>query len=149
MTLQPLRVSFEVAADQEHAFRAWTERIDAWWPASHSASGDPDRRVVLEPGVGGRIYERTPDGTEHEWGVVTRWEPFAVLAYRWHLRCTPEEATDIRIDFVPVDKRTTRVEIEQTSWERLGAEAQVWRDRNRAGWAGVLPHYRDHLEDTR
>jgi hypothetical protein len=23
--------------------------------------------VIIEPGVGGRIYERTPQGEEHDW----------------------------------------------------------------------------------
>jgi hypothetical protein len=35
----------------------------------------------------------------------------------------------------------TRVEIEHRGWERLGADAGVWRDRNRAGWETLLPHF--------
>ena len=30
-----------------------------------SVSGERGLRVIFEPG--GRIYERTPDGTEHDW----------------------------------------------------------------------------------
>jgi hypothetical protein len=33
------------------------------------------------------------------------------------------------------------VEIEHRGWERLGADAQTWRDRNGGGWATLLPHY--------
>jgi hypothetical protein len=33
----------------------------------------------------------------------------------------------------------TRLEITHTGWERLGAEAETWRDANRGGWAGLLP----------
>jgi len=40
---------------------------------------------VLQAGVGGRIYERAADGTEHEWGEVTVWQPPERLAYLWYL----------------------------------------------------------------
>ncbi len=36
---------------------------------------------------------------------------------------------------------TTRVEIEHRGWEALGAEGESWRDRNRGGWATLLPHF--------
>jgi hypothetical protein len=35
----------------------------------------------------------------------------------------------------------TRVEIEHRGWERLGAQGEEWRDRNRGGWRTLLPHY--------
>ncbi|MDO8485480.1 MAG: hypothetical protein Q7S35_11135 [Candidatus Limnocylindrales bacterium] len=35
----------------------------------------------------------------------------------------------------------TRVEIEHRGWERLGDVGEHWRDRNRGGWATLLPHY--------
>jgi hypothetical protein len=36
---------------------------------------------------------------------------------------------------------TTRVEIEHRGWERLGSGGEEWRDRNRGGWATLLPHF--------
>ncbi len=63
----PLRLSFDVACDPERAFRLWTAEIARWWPGDHTVTGDPEL-VVIEDGVGGRIYERGADGTEHEWG---------------------------------------------------------------------------------
>ena len=65
----PLRISFEVACPAEHAFSTWTSRIGAWWPSDHTVSGDPGLAVFLEGGVGGRIYERTANGVEYDWGV--------------------------------------------------------------------------------
>jgi hypothetical protein len=50
----------------------WTERIGTWWPADHTISGAPVA-VVLEGRIGGRIYERTAQGGEHDCGVVTVW----------------------------------------------------------------------------
>ena len=61
----PLLMSFDVACSAEHAFRVWTDRIGTWWPPDHTATGRADL-IVLEGGVGGRIYERTSDGVEHD-----------------------------------------------------------------------------------
>jgi hypothetical protein len=96
---------------------------------------------VLEDRVGGRIFERAPDGTEHEWGEVTVWEPPVRLGYLWHLRRDRADATDVDIRFVELAAGTTRVEIVHTGWQRLGAGGQDWRDRNRAGWETLLPHF--------
>jgi len=75
-----LRFTFDVACSPEHAFSVWTTRIGTWWPSDHTVSGHPDR-VVLQPDVGGGIYERTADGTEYDWGEVTVWQPPTRLAY--------------------------------------------------------------------
>ena len=137
---EPLRLDLVVAGPVEHAFDVWATRIDTWWPRDHSASGDPDARVVLEPRVGGRIYEVTADGRELEWGEVTGWEPPQRLAYHWHLRTDRASATDVEIRFVAVGDET-RVEIEHSGWERLGDAAETWRGRNHAGWTTLLPHF--------
>ena len=137
----PLRVSFEVACPAAHAFEVWTSRFGTWWPSDHTVSGDPHALVVLEPKVGGRIYERQVDGIEHEWGEVTRWEPPERLDYRWHLGRAREAATDVEVRFVPLDAGGTRVEIEHHGWERLGEAGADWRDRNRRGWESLLPHF--------
>ena len=67
--IEPLVVEFEVQAPVAHAFRVWTERCGLWWPSSHTVSRRP-AAIVFEPHPGGRIYERGPDGAEHEWGEV-------------------------------------------------------------------------------
>jgi hypothetical protein len=97
--------------------------------------------VVLEPGVGGRIYERTPAGVEHDWGEVTVWEPPIRLGYLWHLRRDRADATDVEIRFSDGGEGRTRVEIEHRGWERLGADGPGWRDRNHAGWRTLFPHF--------
>jgi hypothetical protein len=138
--IEPLRLAFDVECAPEHAFMVWTERIASWWPADHTASGEPDLTVILEGRVGGRIFERTPDGTEHDWGEVTLWEPPHRFGYLWHLRRDRADATDVEIRFVP-DGAATRVEIEHRGWERLGADGRDWRDRNLGGWTSLLPHF--------
>ena len=140
--IEPLRLEFEVAAPADHAFRTWTADIDRWWPADHTVTGKDDLTVVLEGRLGGRIFERTSDGAEIDWGWITAWDPPSRFVYQWHLRRDRADATEVEIRFEPIDPATTRVEIEHRGWERLGADAQTWRDANGGGWASLLPHYR-------
>ena len=139
--IEPIRLSFEVDCLPEHAFETWTGRIDQWWPADHTVTGEDGLTVVLEGRPGGRIFERTRSGAEHDWGEVTVWEPPGRFAYLWHLRRDRADATDVDIRFVDLGDGTTRVEIVHAGWERLGAEGETWRDRNHGGWATLLPHF--------
>ena len=139
--IEPIRLAFEGDCPPDHAFEVWTGRISTWWPADHTVSGEPDAAVVLEPRRGGRIFERTAAGIEHEWGEVTLWEPPSRFVYLWHLRRDRADATEVEIRFVPFGEGTTRVEIEHRGWEALGAGGEDWRDRNHGGWATLLPNY--------
>ena len=139
--IEPIRLAFEVRCPPAQAFAIWTSDIDRWWPADHTVTGTDDLLVVLEPRLGGRIFERTPGGIEHEWGEVTIWEPPGRFGYLWHLRRDRADATEVEIRFVDAGTDTTRVEIEHRGWEALGAEAETWRDRNHGGWATSLPRF--------
>lgn len=146
--IEPLRLSFEVACSVEHAFATWATKTSLWWPASHTATGERGFAVCFEPRVGGRIYERMPGGEEIEWGEVTAWEPPTRLAYLWHIGTTRARATDVEITFAAREDGTTAVTIVHGGWERLGDDGPGWRDANRGGWAGLLPHYRRACGDT-
>jgi glyoxylase-like metal-dependent hydrolase (beta-lactamase superfamily II) len=102
-----------------------------------------DDPVGVFPGHGATttIKRTTADGVEHDWGEVTIWEPPNRLGYMWHLRRDRADATEVEIRFVPSGAAATRVEIEHRNWERLGADGETWRDRNRGGWETLLPHY--------
>jgi uncharacterized protein YndB with AHSA1/START domain len=105
--------------------------------------------VVLEPRIGGRIFERTVSGTEHDWGEITVWEPPRRLVYVWHLRRDRVDATEVEVTFRELDPSTTVVEIEHRGWERLGAQGPEWRNANQAGWDGLLPHFVDAIQSQR
>ena len=77
---------------------------------SPQPSGDP-ATVAFEGHVGGRIYERGPDGIEHDWGQVTLWEPPVRLGYTWHLGGRADGATDVEIGFLGREGDVTVVEI--------------------------------------
>ena len=113
---EPIELRFEVACSPEHAFDTWANRTSLWWPPSHSMSSAPGLVVTFESRPGGRIFERTPEGVEHDWGEILAWEPPRRLASLWHL------GTD-------------------RGRERLGADGPAWRERNLGGWSGLLPHF--------
>ena len=138
--LEPLSLAFEVDCEPAHAFDVWTARTSLWWPKSHTVSTESGLHVVFEPRVGGRIFERTSSGVEHDWGRILAWEPPGRIVYEWHLRVDRADATEVEIRFVAAGPATTRVEIEHRGWERLG-DGATWRERNKGGWSTLLPHY--------
>ncbi|MFL5777989.1 MAG: SRPBCC domain-containing protein [Chloroflexota bacterium] len=140
-TPDPIRLSFEVACSAARAFELWTARTSMWWPASHTVTAAPGLEVVFEGGDGGRIFERAPDGTEHDWGWITRWQPPGRLVYRWHLRSDRADATEVEIRFTDLGKGRARVDIEHRGWELLGSAGPARREGNLAGWGSLLPHF--------
>jgi uncharacterized protein YndB with AHSA1/START domain len=146
--MEPLELRFAVDCSPEHAFDVWAARTSLWWPPGHSVSADPGLTVTFEPRPGGRIFERTPDGTEHDWGEVLDWEPPRRLRYLWHLRFDRADATEVEIVFASGAGGGTDVTITHRGWERLGAKGPERRERNRRGWDGLIPHYRRACAET-
>ena len=136
-----LRISHELRCSPAHAFDVWTTRLSMWWPKAHSASGDPDTEVHLEPRLGGRIFERTSDGREIDWGEITAWEPPHRLGYTWHIAWDVAQATDVAITFVALGDDRTRLDIVHTGWERFGEASERWRTANTGGWTALLAAY--------
>ena len=143
---EPLEFTFEVACRPATAFSMWTTRASIWWPTDHSVSGERELEVLFEERIGGRIFERTPSGAEHQWGRITAWEPPTRLAYTWHLGFAPEDATVVEIRFVDAGGNRTRVEIVHGGWDRLSEGAPQRREGNRLGWTSVFPHFVEAIE---
>ena len=141
--MEPLRLSFAVACPVEHAWATWTERTALWWPPGHTVTGEAGLEIVLEPRPGGRIFERTKEGREEDWGEILAWDPPRRLTYLWHLRADRADATEVEIAFTEDAEHegSTRVDIEHRGWERLGARGTERRERNQRGWQGVLPAF--------
>ena len=141
--LEPLKIAFTVDCSPEHAFDTWTDRATAWWPPEHTVSHEPGARIVFEGRPGGRIYERTTDGREIEWGRIVEWRRPQRLRYLWHIATDASHATDVEIVFRAVAARKTRIEIEHGGWDRLAEAGAAWRDANHSGWDGTLPAFRE------
>lgn len=81
-------------------------------------------------------------GSGHPWGAVTRGEPPALVAYTWHLEADPVAATDVEVRLRATDDGSgTRIDIDQSGWDRLGDQAGPRRGRNRHEWESVVPHF--------
>jgi len=72
------------------ALQVFSAQLNQWWPKSHSRSGDPNTTVMIEPWIGGRLYEHTQAGVEYVWGQVIIWEPPLRLTYHWYLGSSSE-----------------------------------------------------------
>ena len=92
-------------------------------------SGTPGLTVSFEPRPGGRIFERTPSGEEHDWGEVLVWEPPHRLVYLWHLRFDRSDATEVEVTFAEAPEGTA-VSIVHRGWGRLGDKGLERRARS-------------------
>lgn len=140
-----VRKEVVVPADPALAFAVFTERFADWWPGHHLSDGDVET-YVLEPGEGGRWYERTTDGAECDWGRVLAWEPPHRLVLSWAIsaqwRPDPERASEVEVTFTP-SGGGTRVVLEHRHLDRAG---DGWRDMlasvgGDGGWGDILARY--------
>lgn len=145
-TIEPITISLELACSADHAFDTFTQKTEVWWPREHTVSADPKADIVLEPKLGGRLFERTSAGEVHEWGEITTWEPKRRFCYTWHIHWDASDATDIEITFTDTGGASSRVDIVHSGWERLGGDGERWVKRNRAGWDGILPDFKAAAE---
>ena len=133
--------SVTIAVPPEHAFRVFTEEIHTWWPLrTHAVDTDNSDTVVLEGREGGRLFERTPDGDEHLWGIVVVWEPPHRVGYSWHPGRGADTAQEVEVTFTP-DGDGTRVDVRHWGWEKLGDRLDETIASYDDGWNKVLGRY--------
>lgn len=139
-TLSELRKTATVQLTPEEAFGLFTEHMADWWPlATHSVGLEKATGVDFEPGVGGRIVERTVDGTASIWGTVEVWEPPARIGFTWHPGTPVDEATRVEVRFHATGSGTT-VELIHTGWDARpdSVEARAQYDH---GWELVFGRF--------
>ena len=142
--MEPLELRFTVACSPEHAFDVWARQISLWWPPGHSVSAAPRltvtfraeaRRAHLRAHAGGR---RARLGRGARVGAAPPPGPTS-----GSLRFDRSDATEVDITFTPqAEAGGTTVTIVHRGWERVGAKGPERRERNRRGWEGLIPHYR-------
>ena len=124
-------------------FRFFAERTNEWWPLDkHSLTagntGKAAKSVTIEPGVGGRIIEKTPEGEELHWGSVKVYEPGEILCFSWHVTEPVEKATEVEVRFEAVSPKETRVTLEHRNWDVLGEAGEESRGHYNNGWVHVF-----------
>ncbi len=138
-----IRKSIRVARPPEVSFKVFCEDITEWWPGGF---GGKDCKLFLEREVGGRFYERRPDGTEYEIGRVTAYQPPSIVAFTWRAPAW-DVVTQVEIRF-SADGAGTRVELEHRGWEQ-SAKTRDARNNYDSGWGQILGHYESALTAAR
>ena len=112
------------------AFELFTAKIASWWPVgTHSYGGEEVKDVVVEPFVGGRVYEVT-DAGEQDWAKVLAWEPPGRLLLDWQIG--EARGTEVEVTFEP-EGPGSRVVLEHRGFG--GSER---REHYSSGWDVVL-----------
>jgi uncharacterized protein YndB with AHSA1/START domain len=136
-----IRKSLDVHVPVETAFRVFTEEIGSWWPlASKSVALEDALDLVIEPGVGGRVHERTRDGGENLWGEVLAWNPPHGLTFSWHPGRAAETRQEVEVWFTPAGDGTL-VELEHRGWEALVGPGGQIPDHFESGWDEALSRF--------
>jgi uncharacterized protein YndB with AHSA1/START domain len=148
----PVRKTLTVKATPQTAFRVFTERFQAWWPASHHIGASPMAQAFIEPRVGGRWYEVGEDGSQCDWGDVLAWEPPGRLVLAWRLNARweydPALLTEVEVRFSAVGEGQTRVDFEHRGFENMGVmgeQARVQVDSPN-GWGAILASFQAVVE---
>ncbi len=135
---EPVRKSITVACDPVHAFELFTSGLGQWWPkATHSISTDRAVDCVIEPHVGGDVYELRDDGARFSWGRVLEWDPPQRFVLSWHPGMPVEVAQQVEVRFTPAPEGT-RVDLEHRGWDVLGPQADEVRTGYDNGWETVF-----------
>jgi len=121
-------VHHEITVDvpQARAFALFTERFDDVKPRSHTLLEVPLGRSVLEPFVGGRLYDLGTDGSTLVWGSVLACEPPVRLVFSWQLtpqfqvEADPARFSEVEVRFVADGPDRTRVELDHRYLDRHG-----------------------------
>jgi uncharacterized protein YndB with AHSA1/START domain len=140
--IEPIRRSIVVRCTPDRAFEVFTEEMSSWWPfETHSIAADTEQgrahRVVVEPRVGGRVYEVQADDTEASWGEVRVWDPPRSLVLGWKPNDRPQPPTELEVTFT-ANTDGTAVVLEHRGWELLGPLAAEARKDYDTGWSRVF-----------
>jgi uncharacterized protein YndB with AHSA1/START domain len=148
-TATTVRTAIVVEAAIERAFHVFTEEFDRVKPREHSILAVEVDESVLEPRVGGRIYDRGVDGSECQWARVLAFEPPNRLVFswdispNWQIETDLERTSEVEVRFIAETPERTRVEVEHRNLDRHGDGWENGRDAvgSRGGWPLYLQRF--------
>jgi uncharacterized protein YndB with AHSA1/START domain len=144
-----VRTSVVVEAPIERAFHVFTAEIGTWWDPDHHLIDAELAEMVLEPRVGGTIYDRGVDGSECHWARILVWEPpdrFVFswdISLQWELETDLERTSEVEVSFTAQGADRTLVELEHRNLDRHGDGWESMRDAvgSDNGWNSGLALY--------
>ena len=144
MTVSPaataVRREIVVAGHVEKAFAVFTEQFDRIKPRDHNTLAVPIAETVVEPRVGGHIYDRGEDGSECRWARILAFEPPHRLVFswdinpQWSIETGPERCSEVEATFGPEGDGTgvvARVPASGPPRRRLAGDGRGDRCRRR------------------
>ena len=151
----PVVRHLEVAAPVDTCFRVFVHEFASWWPPEHHlGEGRTIAELVIEPFVGGRMYDVDTDGGECQWGTVLAIEPPGRFVFAWHIQgdwtvdLDPAVQSEAEVTFTPIDASHTAVHMEHGRLERHGAGAAGVAQgvSSEGGWTVLLGRFSDVAE---
>jgi uncharacterized protein YndB with AHSA1/START domain len=150
-----VRTSIVVEASIERAFRVFTEDFDRIKPREHNMLAVEIAETVLEPRVGGRIFDRGVDGSECHWARVLAYEPPDRLVFswdispQWQIESQREKTSEVEVRFIAETPERTRVELEHRNLDRHGPGWESERDGvgGEGGWPLYLQRFADLITE--
>ena len=144
-----IRTRIVVEAPIERAFAVFTEEFGSFKPPEHNLLSVEIAETVLEPEVGGHLYDRGVDGSECRWARVLAFEPPHRLLFswdispRWQLETDPNRTSEVEIRFTELGPSSTRVRLKHRHLERHGDGWEAERDSvsGDEGWPLYLSRY--------
>jgi len=141
--------SLVVDAPAERAFAVFAEDMAGWWPPEHHIIEAPLADMVLEPRVGGRIYDVGTDGSGCRWARVLAYEPPNRIVFRWDISLQWQVETDhaktseVEVRFIAEEPNRTRVELEHRHLDRHGDGWEAMREGigSPDGWSSGLHRF--------
>jgi uncharacterized protein YndB with AHSA1/START domain len=117
-------VALRVPVTPARAFAAFTDEIGRWWQPNglFQFSNGRSGTLAFEPGDGGRLVERYPEGDSFVIGEIHVWEPPHRLVLSWREASFDEhEDTELHVRFEPCGDET-RVTVEHFGWDTIPLE---------------------------
>ncbi|MBE8519215.1 SRPBCC domain-containing protein [Amycolatopsis sp. H6(2020)] len=148
-TATSVQAGIVVDVPQENAFRVFTERFDEVKPREHNLLAVPIERTVLEPKVGGTVYDVGSDGSRCTWARVLAYEPSDRLviswdiSLRWQLESDYDHTSEVEIRFTADGAGRTRVALEHRHLDRHGEGWESFTSLGEgSGWPLYLKRFR-------
>jgi uncharacterized protein YndB with AHSA1/START domain len=133
-TATSVHKSIVVDAPIDRAFHVFTQEMASWWPPEHHILDAPLAEMVVEPRVGGRLYDRGTDGSECQWARVLAYEPPTLFVFswdinlQWQIEADHERTSEVEIRFTADGDGRTRVDLEHRNLDRHGDGWDKMRD---------------------
>jgi uncharacterized protein YndB with AHSA1/START domain len=139
--------SVTVPLSPARTFELFTKRMTEFWPKEHSIGGSEIAEVVVEPGEGGRWFERGVDGSECLWGRVAMWDPPRQVVLLWQIgadwQFDPDFETEVEVIFSEDQPGRTRLQLRHRNLQRYGDNTEQMRAvfDHPDGWTGTLSRF--------